>query len=83
MDVHISTFDHHGTVNRIDIVLRLKSLDMVFGFESNKKSPVKKLKQFYDEKREEHFLVIEYRLIKGDSNLQTKYSSSKNTNPEN
>ena len=72
MDVHISTFDHHGTVNRIDIVLRLKSLDMVFGFESNKKSPVKKLKQFYDEKREEHFLVIEYRLIKGDSNLQNE-----------
>ena len=81
MDVHISAFDHHRTVNRIDIVLRLKSLDLVHGFESNKKSSVKKLKQFYDEKRDEHVFVIEHRVVEGDSNLQNEGHESTEYKP--
>lgn len=50
----------------------IKSLDVVFGFGSNKKSSIKKLKQFYDEKQDEHVFVIEYRVIKGDNNLQNE-----------
>ena len=72
MDVHIRIFDHHRIGNCIDIVVRSKSLDVVFGFESNKKSSMKKLKQFYDEIRDEHVFVIEYRVVKGDSNLQNE-----------
>ena len=48
----------------------LKVLDTVFGFESNKNSSVKKLKQHYDEKRDEHVFVVEYRVVKIDPSAQ-------------
>ena len=44
----------------------LQSLDKVFGFEYIKKSDVKKLKQYFDEKTNEHVFIVEYRVIKGD-----------------
>ncbi len=43
-----------------------KSLDDVFGFEYIKKSSVKKLKQYFDNSKNEHVIIIEYRVVKSD-----------------
>lgn len=50
----------------------LKSLDKLFGFEYIKSSSVKKLKQYFDEKRNEHVFINEYRVIKGSKEQQKK-----------
>ena len=50
----------------------IQSLDNIFGFEYIKKSSVKKLKQYFDEKHHEHVFIIEYRVIKGDKQQQKK-----------
>jgi len=44
----------------------LAQLDQVFGFTDRKKSSVKKLRQGFDEKTNEHVFIIEYRVIKGE-----------------
>ena len=65
----------------------IKSLDNLFGFEYIKNSSVKKLKQYFDEKRNEHVFVIEYRVVKGDKhqlkkdeNFKRRYNNLKNAN---
>ena len=44
----------------------LAQLDQVFGFTDRKKSSVKKRRQGFDEKTNEHVFIIEYRVIKGE-----------------
>ncbi len=44
----------------------LAMFDKVFGFEDRKKSSVKKIRQVFDEKTNEHVFIIEYRVIKGE-----------------
>jgi len=41
-------------------------LDQVFGFQHRKKSSVKKRRQGFDEKTNEHVFIIEYRVVKGE-----------------
>jgi hypothetical protein len=61
----------------------LKMLDAVFGFESIKNSSVKKLKQYYDEKRDEHVFVVEYRVVKGNNDKQNGKHHSEKFKPGN
>jgi hypothetical protein len=44
----------------------LVALDQVFGFQDRKKSSVKKRRQGFDEKTNEHVFIIEYRVMKGE-----------------
>ena len=44
----------------------LAQFDQVFGFTDRKKSSVKKRRQGFDEKTNEHVFIIEYRVIKGE-----------------
>ena len=44
----------------------LAMLDQVFGFEDRKKSSVKKRRQGFDEKTNEHVFIIEYREMRGE-----------------
>ncbi len=59
----------------------LIKLDDVFGFESNKDSSVKKLEQYYDEKRGEHVFVVEYRVVKGIKDKQKGKKHSEKYKP--
>ena len=45
----------------------LAALDAVYGFENQAKSSMKKIKQGFDEKANEHVVVIEYRVMRGDN----------------
>ena len=44
----------------------LVQLDKVFGFQDRKRSTVKKRKQLFDEKTNEHVFIIEYRVMRGE-----------------
>ncbi len=44
----------------------LAQLDQVFGFADRKKSSVKKRRQGFDEKTNEHVFIIEYRVLRGE-----------------
>ena len=44
----------------------LGQLDQVFAFQNRKKSSVKKRKQLYDEKTNEHVFILEDRVVKGE-----------------
>ena len=44
----------------------LGQLDVVFGFTDRKKSTVKKRRQLFDEKTNEHVFILEYRVIRGE-----------------
>ena len=44
----------------------LAHLDQVFGFPDRKKSSVKKRRQIFDEKTNEHVFIIEYRVTQGE-----------------
>ena len=44
----------------------LAALDLVFGFQVWKKSSVKKRRQGFDEKTNEHVFIIDYRVMKGE-----------------
>ena len=44
----------------------LVQLDKVFGFEDRARSTVKKRRQGFDEKTNEHVFIIEYRVMKGE-----------------
>lgn len=44
----------------------LVQLDKVFGFEDRARSTVKKRKQAFDEKTNEHVFILEYRVVKGE-----------------
>jgi hypothetical protein len=44
----------------------LGMLDQVFGFPDRKKSSVKKRRQVFDEKTNEHVFIIEYRVTRGE-----------------
>lgn len=41
------------------------ALNKLYGFEYIKKSSATKTKQYFDEKRNEHVFIIEYRVVKG------------------
>ncbi len=45
----------------------LAALDDVFGFANKKNSSVKKRRQYFDEKSNEHVFLIEYRVMRGES----------------
>ena len=44
----------------------LAQLDKVFGFEDRARSTVKKRRQGFDEKTNEHVFILEYRVVKGE-----------------
>jgi hypothetical protein len=44
----------------------LVMLGQVFGFQTRKKSSVKKRHQAFDEKTNEHVFILEYRVVKGE-----------------
>jgi len=44
----------------------LKSLDAVYGFDNQVKSSVKKIRQGFDEKSDEHVVIIEYRVKRSE-----------------
>ena len=44
----------------------LVQLDKVFGFQDRKRSTVKKRRQLFDEKTNEHVFIIEYRVMRGE-----------------
>ena len=44
----------------------LVALDQAFGFADRKKSSVKKRRQAFDEKTNEHVFIIEYRVVMGE-----------------
>lgn len=48
-------------------------LNKTFGFEHIKKSSVKKTKQYYDEKSDEHVFVIEYRVMRDLNPKRTQH----------
>ena len=50
----------------------LKCLDSVFGFENQVKSTFKKIKQGFDANANEHVIIIEYRVMRGDNLKVTK-----------
>ncbi len=50
----------------------LAALDQVYGFDDQAKSSMKKIKQGFDEKANEHVIVIEYRVMRGDNMKLTK-----------
>ena len=45
----------------------LAQLDKVFGFEDRARSTVKKRRQLFDEKTNEHVFILEYRVVQGTS----------------
>ena len=44
----------------------LKCLDAVYGFDNQVKSSVKKIRQGFDEKTDEHVFIIEYRVKRSE-----------------
>jgi len=44
----------------------LAQLDQVFGFQDRKRSTVKKRRQVFDEKTNEHVFILEYRVVRGE-----------------
>jgi len=48
-------------------------LNKTFGFAHIKKSSVKKTKQYYDEKSDEHVFVIEYRVMRDMNPKRTQH----------
>ena len=53
-----------------------KILNLTFGFDHIKKSSVKKLKQFFDEKSDEHVFIIEYRCMIDRNPKKTEHEKS-------
>jgi hypothetical protein len=50
----------------------LATLDQVFGFKDRKKSTFRKVSQTFDERTNEHVVVIEYRVRRGGDGVVTK-----------
>ncbi|HHZ88490.1 MAG TPA: hypothetical protein EYO59_08600 [Chromatiaceae bacterium] len=50
----------------------LAVLDKQFGFKFQQKSSVRKIKQFFDEKRNEHVFIVEYRVVRGTASDRMK-----------
>ena len=57
----------------------LKALDHVYGFANQSQSSMKKLKQGFDEKSNEHVIVIEYRVMKGETQGQFRKRAEKDS----
>lgn len=53
----------------------LAMLDQVLGFPKKKKSSVKKRRQVFDEKTNEHIFILEYRVVKGEHSDPKKRAS--------
>lgn len=58
-------------MNRWNQLLEL--LDKLFGFIHIKNSSVKKLKQYYDEKINQHVFLIEYRCVIDENPKKTEH----------
>jgi hypothetical protein len=54
----------------------LKCLDALYGFENQVKSSFKKIKQGFDDKSNEHVIIIEYRVMRGDVAVKKKKDAS-------
>ena len=50
----------------------LAVLDKVFGFPYQQKSSVQKIKQYFDEKKNQHVFIIEYRVVRGTASDRMK-----------
>ena len=55
----------------------LASLDQVFGFMDRKKSTFRKVSQTFDERTNEHVVMIEYRVRRGGDGVVTKNRKQK------
>ena len=55
----------------------LKALDHVYGFANQSQSSMKKIKQGFDEKSNEHVIYIEYRVMKSESPGQFRKRAEK------
>jgi hypothetical protein len=55
----------------------LKCLDAVYGFENQVKSTFRKTTQGFDNKSNEHVIVIEYRVMRGDPSATRKKKKEK------
>jgi len=55
----------------------LKILNQTYGFEHIKKSSVKKLKQYFDDKTDEHIFIIEYRVVRDMNPKKTEHQKHK------
>lgn len=52
-------------------------LNKTFGFEHIKKSSVKKIKQYFDDKSDEHVFLIEYRVMRDMNPKRTQHEKRK------
>jgi len=52
-------------------------LNKTFGFQYIKKSSVKKLRQFFDQKSDEHVFIIEFRVMRDMNPKQTQHEKRK------
>lgn len=52
----------------------LATLDQVYGFEDKQESTFRKVAQHYDERTNEHVVIIEYRIRRGDGFVRKKKS---------
>ncbi len=50
----------------------LTSLDQVFGYQDKKKSTFRKVSQTFDERTNEHVIMIEYRVRRGGDGVVTR-----------
>ena len=50
----------------------LKTLDHTFGFKDQKKSSFRKVSQTFDERTNEHAIMIEYRVRRGGDGVVTR-----------
>lgn len=50
----------------------LASLDQVFGYQDKKKSTFRKVSQTFDERTNEHVIMIEYRVRRGGDGVVTR-----------
>ena len=50
----------------------LTALDRVYGFNDKKKSTIRKVSQTFDERTNEHVIMLEYRVRRGGDGVVTK-----------
>ncbi len=58
----------------------LATLDHTFGFEDQKKSTFRKVSQTFDERTNEHVILIEYRVRRGGDGVVTKSRNQQQVN---
>ena len=55
----------------------LAALDHVYGYKDKKKSTIRKVSQTFDERTNEHVIMLEYRVRRGGDGVVTRSPSKK------